>query len=52
MPSAATRAAGEAPPDTVPLPADRTDCWAAPMPLHRARLEGEAAEDHILRGLD
>lgn len=51
-PSATTTPGDHTQPDTALLPAARTDCWALPVPLHLARLNGEAAEEHILRGLD
>lgn len=51
--ASATTTPGDTQPDTALLPAAaRTDCWALPVPLHLARLYGEAAEEHILRGLD
>ncbi|MEV5665270.1 MULTISPECIES: hypothetical protein [Streptomyces] len=51
--SATTTPGDHTQPDTALLPAAaRTDCWALPVPLHLARLNGEAAEEHILRGLD
>ncbi|MFH8442301.1 hypothetical protein ACH4D3_13895 [Streptomyces sp. NPDC018026] len=50
--SATTTSGDHTQPDTVFLPAAGTDCWALPVPLHLARLDGEAAEEHILRGLD
>ncbi|WP_328565172.1 hypothetical protein [Streptomyces coelicoflavus] len=52
-PSATTTSGDRTQPDTVLLPAAAgTECWALPAPLHLARLDGEAAEEHILRGLD
>ncbi|MFF9496293.1 hypothetical protein [Streptomyces flaveolus] len=50
--ASATKTPDHTQPDTALLPAARTDCWALPVPLHLARLNGEAAEEHILRGLD
>lgn len=51
-PSATTTPGDHTQPDTALLPAAGSDCWALPVPLHLARLDGEAAEEHILRGLD
>ncbi|WP_405584590.1 hypothetical protein [Streptomyces sp. NBC_01190] len=31
---------------------DTADHWSHPLPLHFARLAGDPAEPHILRGLD
>ena len=51
-PSATKTPGDHTQPDTALLPAAGTHCWALPMPLHMARLDGEAAEEHILRSLD